>query len=78
MFPVVLATQKGGLNSKLHTVYDVTGKPICLLLSEGWMSDYKGAALLLPVLPDTQELIADWFRQAAYQEDQGLSSSKKG
>lgn len=34
------------------------------------MSDYKGAALLLPVLPDVQELIADkgydadWFRQA--------------
>jgi transposase len=34
------------------------------------MSDYKGAALLLPVLPDAQELIADrgydadWFRRA--------------
>ncbi|UXN04675.1 hypothetical protein [Bartonella sp. HY406] len=34
------------------------------------MSDYKGVALLLLILPDAQELIADkginsdWFRQA--------------
>lgn len=55
---------------KFHTVCDQDGKPICLLLSEGEMSDYKSAALLLPVLPDAQELIADkgyeadCFRQA--------------
>ncbi len=41
-----------------------------MLLSEGRMSDYKGAALLLPVLPKAKELLADrgydadWFRTA--------------
>ena len=41
-----------------------------MLLSEGQMSDYKGAALMLPVLPRAKTLLgdrgydADWFRQA--------------
>ena len=41
-----------------------------MLLSEGQMSDYKGAALMLDVLPRARELLADrgydanWFRQA--------------
>jgi transposase len=41
-----------------------------MLLSEGQMSDYKGAALLLPSLPMAKELLADrgydadWFRDA--------------
>ena len=41
-----------------------------MLLSEGQMSDYKGAALLVDVLPKAKELLADrgydsdWFRQA--------------
>ena len=41
-----------------------------MLLSEGQMSDYKGAALLLPSLPKAKELLADrgydadWFRMA--------------
>jgi transposase len=30
-----------------------------MLLSEGQMSDHKGAALLLPALPPARELIAD-------------------
>jgi len=40
------------------------------LLSEGEMSDYKGAALLLDQLPRAKELLADkgydsdWFREA--------------
>jgi transposase len=39
-------------------------------LSEGQMSDYKGAALMLPALPKARELLADkgydadWFRAA--------------
>jgi transposase len=39
-----------------------------MLLSEGQMSDYKGAALMLPALPRAKELLADkgydanWFR----------------
>lgn len=56
------------MNSKLHAVCDREGKPVCLLLTQGQMSDYKGAALLLPVLPKAKELLADrgydadWFR----------------
>jgi transposase len=58
------------LNSKLHAVCDGRGKPVALLLSEGQMSDYKGAALLLPALPKAKELLADrgydadWLRTA--------------
>jgi transposase len=58
------------LNSKLHAVCDGHGRPLIMLLSEGQMSDYKGAALMLPVLPKAEELLgdkgydADWFRQA--------------
>jgi transposase len=30
-----------------------------MLLSEGQMSDYKGAALMLPVMPKAKQLLAD-------------------
>ena len=49
---------------------DGQGRPLILLLSEGQMSDYKGAALMLDALPRAKELLgdkgydADWFRQA--------------
>jgi transposase len=58
------------LNSKLHAVCDGKGRPLIMLLSEGQMSDYKGAALMLNALPHAKELLgdkgydADWFRQA--------------
>ena len=41
-----------------------------MLLSEGQMSDFKGAALMLPAMPGARELLADkgydadWFREA--------------
>ena len=41
-----------------------------MLLTEGQMSDHKGAALMLPALPPARELIGDrgydsgWFRAA--------------
>ena len=41
-----------------------------LLLTEGQVSDYKGAATMLPALPDADTLLADrgydadWFRAA--------------
>ena len=41
-----------------------------MLLSEGQMSDYKGAALMLAALPVARQLLADkgydadWFRAA--------------
>ena len=41
-----------------------------MLLSEGQMSDYKGAALMIDALPPAEQLLADkgydadWFRRA--------------
>jgi transposase len=58
------------LNSKLHAVTDQDGKPLILLLSEGQMSDHKGARLMLDALPDAESLTGDrgydsnWFRNA--------------
>ena len=58
------------MNSKLHVVCDGKGRPIILRLSEGQMSDHKGARLVLDALPPAATLIADrgydsrWFRQA--------------
>jgi transposase len=46
-----------------------------MLLSEGQMSDFKGAALMLPLLPKAKELLADkgydadWFRDALAQRN---------
>ena len=49
-----------------------------MLLSEGQMSDYKGAALMLHALPRAKALLgdrgydADWFRQAL--ADRGIAA----
>jgi transposase len=54
----------------LHAVCDGQGRPLIMLLSEGQMSDYKGAALMIEALPPATQLLgdkgydADWFRQA--------------
>ena len=46
------------------------GRPLVMLLIEGQLSDYKGVALMLPVLPRVRVFLADkgydtgWFRQA--------------
>jgi putative transposase len=47
------------LNSKLHAVTDLDGRPIMLLLTEGQMSDHLGAKLLYPHLPEARKLIGD-------------------
>jgi transposase len=47
------------LNSKLHAVCDAAGRPIIMLLSEGQMSDHKGAAMMLSTLPPAKQAIAD-------------------
>jgi transposase len=69
--PRRIGRTKGGLNSKLHAVCDGNGRPLVMLLSEGQMSDYKGAALMmLPTMPKAKQLLADkgydadWFRAA--------------
>ena len=49
-----------------------------MLLSEGQMSDYKGAALMLDALPKAKALLgdrgydADWFREAL--ADRGIAA----
>ena len=50
---------KGGLNSKLHVVCDGAGKPLVMMLTEGQMSDHKGARLMFNALPKAKTLIAD-------------------
>jgi transposase len=58
------------LNSKLHAVCDGRGWPLVMLLSEGQMSDYKGAAMMIDSLPKAKTMLGDkgydaaWFRQA--------------
>ncbi len=70
------------MNSKLHAVCDGEGKPLILLLTEGQVSDYKGAATVLPALPEADTLIADrgydsdWFRAGL--EDLGIEACIPG
>jgi transposase len=51
-------------------VCDGQGRPLVMLLSEGQMSDYKGAALMIDALPPAKAMLgdrgydADWFRNA--------------
>jgi transposase len=48
---------------------------LILLLTEGQVSDYRGAATVLPALPEADRLIADrgydsdWFRQALAEQE---------
>jgi len=68
--PRRIGRTKGGLNSELHMVCDGQGRPLVMLLSEGQMSDFKGAALMIDDLPPAKVLLgdkgydADWFRDA--------------
>ena len=51
-------------------VCDGAGMPLVMLLTEGQMSDHKGARLMLKALPEAKAMIAyrgydsDWFREA--------------
>ncbi|KXG84816.1 hypothetical protein ATO67_09225 [Agrobacterium bohemicum] len=47
------------MNSKLHAVCDGHGRPLILILSEGQISDYKGAARMLHAFPKAKSLLAD-------------------
>ena len=57
--PRRIGRTKGGLNSKLQAVCDGKGRPLVMLLSEGQMSDYKGAALMIDALPKAKALLGD-------------------
>ena len=55
--PRRLGRTKGGLNWKeAPPVCDQEGKPLILLLTEGQVSDYRGAATVLPDLPEADVL----------------------
>ena len=68
--PRCIGRTKGGLNAKLHAVCDERGRPRVMLLTEGQMSDCKGAALMFEAMPPAPVLLgdggydADWLRQA--------------
>ena len=54
------------MNSKLHAVCDGNGRPLVMLLSEGQMSDYKGAALMLPAMPKANRKVPRKFDRHLY------------
>ena len=62
------------MNSKLHAVCDEAGRPLVMLLTQGQMSDHKGARLMLDALPPAKALLGDrgydsnWFRAALTQK----------
>ncbi len=57
------------MNTKLHAVTDTSGRPVCLFITAGQVSDYTGAAALMNGLPEAEWLLADrvydadWFRE---------------
>ena len=58
------------MNTKLHAVTDVKGRPIRFFMTAGQVSDYTGARVLVSSLPSADWLLgdrgydADWFRKA--------------
>ena len=56
--PRLIGRTKGGPNFKLHAGCDGHERPVLLLLAEGQVSDYKGAAILQHLLPDTRTFLA--------------------
>src|SRR6195952_4684000 len=67
--PRRIGRTKGARNSKLHAVCDGQGRPLVMLLSEGQMSDYKGAALMLDALPPAKALLGDKGYDAGWSRD---------
>lgn len=63
--PRRIGRTKGGLNSKLHATCDGKGRPLAMRLSEGQMSDYKGAALMIDAVLEAKALLADRGYDAA-------------
>jgi transposase len=47
------------LNTKLHAVCDQDGRPVALPITEGQVSDYKGASVLIDKIPHARHLLAD-------------------
>jgi transposase len=71
--PRCIGRTNDGLNSKLHAVCDERGKPVHLLLTAGYASDYTGARCLLPSLSNAKHLLAD----RGYDADWFITALKK-
>jgi transposase len=71
-----LRSAQGGLNSRVHAIRDGQGRPLMMLLSEGQVIDFKGAASMMDALRRANTLRGDrgqdddWLRQAL--SDRGL------
>ncbi len=48
------------MNTKLHTIADANGRPLCFFMTAGQVSDYTGAAALLDDLPKAH-VAAQWW-----------------
>ena len=68
--PREIGQTRGGFNSKLHAACNGEGKPVALYLTAGQVSDYKGAKVLLPILPQSEYLIADKGYDADWLRDE--------
>jgi transposase len=64
----MIGLTKGGRNTKLHAVTDAIGRPVCMFMTSGQVSDYTGARALMGSLPPAKIMLADrgydadWFR----------------
>lgn len=65
----LIGRTKGGMNTKLHAVTDMIGRPIRFFMTSGQVSDYTGARAVVSSLPAVDWLLgdrghdADWFRE---------------
>lgn len=64
--PRLIGRTKGGPNFKLHAGCDGHERPVLLLLAEGQVRDYKGAAILQHLLPDPHTFLADGGYDASW------------
>ena len=54
-----IGATRGGLNSKLRAVRDDRDRPLVMLLSEGQMSDYRAAAMMIGAVPRAKVMLGD-------------------
>lgn len=55
----MIGRTKGGMNTKLHAVTDVQGRPIRFFMTGGQVGDYTSAMPSLSGLPKANWLTAD-------------------
>ena len=81
--PQSLASTNLSTPPKLHMVCNSQRRPSVILLGEGQMSDYKGAALMIGALPSAKTMFgdcdydADWFRNAVIAKGSELASLQR-